>query len=482
MLATFTRRQFKRRTTTKDFQLSSFSSSNKSSLEKQKILSKTLYRQILRWARTFQNIPFDPMPPLTLMPPRIDATALQTFASMHDNESSVKDAKDGHLLHLTKSLPRNIIIEENKLVIPIHNAADVKNATRTAYALNNYTNDSQTDLEELKHRVSLGLEVLKSLNQLGGVLEPRKESRQLHLNRDGVQFGIGGIVQHKTKRWRGVVAGWKKVEVTSSKSDKTSLTNKIYDLENNIYKVEDDDARFTVEYTIHVDEGDAAHTRTRVLGSVVAMQNELEEVSDNDLKRIRNSLIKRQFEKFDPIKRAFIPGDLLQYEYPKDVEEYSTEQLQIESLDMIEKHQNAKKIITACRQIASELHQIFRNVSSCLEARKMDTLTEFEKKLSQIISGKFDQNFADQITKDVSEESSHKIVMKHLHELLNISTEINSMLWQHNTAKKNVDRIKFQLGSVVKHKKYGFRGGEMNSTLFHSENTVQTFRLTLFLE
>ena len=420
------------------------------------------------------------MPPLTLMPPRIDATALQTFASMHENESSVKDAKDGHLLHLTKSLPRNTIIEENKLVIPIHNAADVKNATRTAYALNNYTNDSQTNLEELKHRVSLGLEVLKSLNQLGGVLEPRKESRQLHLNRDGVQFTIGGIVQHKTKRWRGVVAGWKKVEVTSSKSDKTSLTNKNYDSENNID--EDDDTQFTVEYTMHVDEGDAAHTRTRVLGSVVAMQNELEEVSDVDLKRIRNSLIKRQFEKFDTIKSVFIPGDLLQYEYPKDVEEYSTEQLEIESLDMIEKHQNAKKMIAACRQIASELHQILRNVSSCLETRKMDILAEFEKKLSQIISGNFDQNFADQITKDVSEESSHKIAMKHLHELLNISTEINSMIWQHSTAKKNIDRIRFQLGSVVKHKKYGFRGGEMNSTLFHSENTVQTFRLTLFLE
>ena len=94
MLATFTRRQFQRRTTTKDIQLSSFSTSKNSSLEKQKILSKTLYRQILRWSRTFQNIPFDPMPPLTLMPPRIDATALQTFASIHENESSVKDAKE----------------------------------------------------------------------------------------------------------------------------------------------------------------------------------------------------------------------------------------------------------------------------------------------------------------------------------------------------------------------------------------------------
>lgn len=185
--------------------------SKKSSLEKQQILSKTLYKQILKWTARTGNAPFDAIPPLTLIPPRVDPVALETLANALSNKRDSDDEKgeqttrtnssSSNLSHLAKSLPANSIIEPNKLIIPISNAADVKHVTKLAYALNNHTLESKEDLEEIKDRVSLGFDVLKSLNQLSGMLELRTAARVEHEDREGVIFHVGQVVQHKSERY-----------------------------------------------------------------------------------------------------------------------------------------------------------------------------------------------------------------------------------------------------------------------------------------
>jgi len=183
---------------------SHFSSSiipkKKTSLEKQKILSKTLYKQILKWSAAIgYDVPFDPIPPLTLVPPRVDAKALEVIAKIHSSQGMgvVQELtpEEKHLFALTKLLP-NAIIEPSQLIIPIENANHVKNATRLAYALNNFTEegkdeDTDNDNDDVKDRVTLGFEVLKSLNQLSVMLEQRKTVREAHRDRSGVTFHVG---------------------------------------------------------------------------------------------------------------------------------------------------------------------------------------------------------------------------------------------------------------------------------------------------
>ena len=42
----------------------------------------TLYRQLLLWCRQYDGIPFNPLPPATLAPPRVNLTALRRLGRM----------------------------------------------------------------------------------------------------------------------------------------------------------------------------------------------------------------------------------------------------------------------------------------------------------------------------------------------------------------------------------------------------------------
>ena len=457
------------------FSTSTSSNKSKSSLEKQQILSKTLYKQILKWTARTGNVPFDPIPPLTLIPPRVDPIALETLANVlskgssddeKGEETTVTSSSSSNLSHLAKYLPANSIIESNRLIIPISNAADVKRVTKLAYALNNHTLESKEDLEQIKERVSLGFDVLKSLNQLSAMLERRKAARSEHEDREGVTFHVGQVVQHKTERWRAIVSGWSKLKDKEvEKSTKTSLTNKEYDV--NVddnqsgeegEKGETSTSAQEVQYVVHLDEGDAAQSRVRILGSMKVKQNELEAVTDDDLKKIRNSLLKHYFHSFDSRKGEFVPNEIMNFEYPMDSSPSSNDANDIleETKFTIAKHENSKVVLSGVREIASKLHRIIMDTTSCAETRNFAILSGVEKQLRAIVTGEFEENIADQIAPKTT--SSHKLAIKHLHALLNVSLEVHSTLWQRKTAEENKDRVYFPLGSIVKHKKYGFRG------------------------
>ena len=466
-----------------------FFSSPASSFNTQAIVAKTLYRQILKWTnRTGIQVPFDPIPPFTLMPPRVNSTAIKLLAleiqngtkkgipsknRVNPTSSLDDDSIVEKIRYIAKKMPANTIVNENRVVIPIRNAGDVKNTARMVYKLNSIASpDSDHDLlDHIKDRVSLGFQLLKSLNQLSIMLDERKESRQKHLDREGVFFHVGQVVQHKTKRWRAVVVGWQK-ELSNSKHDnpqKTSLTLKAYqagarlggeDVSEMDVSLDAKDS-MEVEYILHLDEADAAFTRTRVLGSIKAKQHELDIVSDNDLKRVRNLLIKHQFTGFDPRIMEFVPTNVLQYEYPvdqiTDIHKDSADILVDTEYDLA-KHENAKIVLDGVKSIASKLHRIILDESSCARIRNLHILFDLEQKLQAVIEGEIQENIADYFSSD--DMSSHKLAVKYMTELVNISVETSNILWQRNRSKEYKDRIRFPLGSVVKHKKYGFRGGK----------------------
>lgn len=489
-----------------------YSSSSTSSRNTQALLARTLYRQILKWAkRTGSEVPFDPLPPLTLMPPRIDVGALQQLlavkqmSSMEISSSSsssrVQEGKGTTTVNgedmldqttnpyaaikyiATNIMPVNTIVRENQIIVPIYNATDVKNAMRMIYRLNhiNATNEFHQDLDTIKDRVSLGFQVLKSLNQLSEMLDERKMSREQHMDREGVAFHVGQVVQHKYKRWRGVVCGWQKVvphpqNVSAlNVAQKSSLTQKVYNLEvvtndeskdNHVSDREPESSNRNsssteVEYVVHLDEGDAAFSRTRVLGSMKVKQHELDPVINDSLKRVRNSLLNHHFSKFDATRMAFVPGSVLEYEYPDDIhaanQDHARDQLDESRYDLA-KHENAKRVLTGVKNMVSILQRIILDTSSCVEERNLSILVEVERRLIAIANGQFYENMADKLSSSHGMSSSHKLAIKSWSSLTNIAIEINNILWQRQRAKENIDRVHFPLGSVVKHKKYGFRG------------------------
>mmetsp|Transcript_9863 Transcript_9863/g.18550 ORF Transcript_9863/g.18550 Transcript_9863/m.18550 type:complete len:808 (+) Transcript_9863:116-2539(+) len=463
------------------------SSSSSPSFKTQVKLAKTLYRQILKWTvRTGSEVPFDPMPPLTLAPPRVDPMTLRML-SLEIQTNNVDDIgigeqntrnggggmmmmimKKKEIKHLVKYMPANTIIKEHQITLPFHNAEDIKNATRMIYKLNSigsHHHQSKLDLDLMKDRVNLGFEVYKSLNQLSELLDARKLSREKHMDRLGVNFHVGHVVQHKTKRWRAVVGGWDKhlpKEPNNQVSQHTSLTPKVYttvgkdmgtDGANNDLPLQPTSENSPlVEYILHLDEGDAAFSRTRVLGSTKVKQEELELVMDNDLKRVRNSLINYQFTGFDNRTMEFIPGKVLQFEYPMEASDVQndSDDLWKEVKYDLDKHENAKVVLEGVKNIALQLHRVILDTSSCAKTRNIPILCELEGKIQEIVDGQ-DIELSGAI-------SSHKLAIKYLNRLINLTSEINNVVWQRNRAKENKDRIHFPLGSVVRHKKYGFRG------------------------
>lgn len=434
-------------------------------------------------------MPFDPLPPLTLAPPRVDPTTLRLLSLEIQNMNLWDERMENNSLGLdispsmmadikmeikriAKAMPAKTIVKEHQITVPFYNADDIKKATQMIYKLNSILPQSRLDLDQIKDRVNLGFQVYKSLNELSELLDGRKLSREKHMDRDGVQFHVGQVVQHKTKRWRAIVGGWDKIVPKVQNEQNTSLTQKSYqfganigndEMIDNMEMLPKSDNSPEVEYILHLDEGDATFSRTRVLGSTKVKQQDLEVVEDSDLKRVRNSLIKYQFTGFDCRNMEFIPGKVLQFEYPVETscgiqQQEDNNDLWKETKYDLDKHENAKIVMDGVKAIALQLHRIILDTTSCAKARNIPILYELERKIQEIEDGQ-DHEASDAAI------SSHKLAIQYLSRLINLISEINNVMWQRSRAKENKDRVHFPLGSVVRHKKYGFRGGKRQ--LYH---------------
>eukprot|EP00559_Dactyliosolen_fragilissimus_P008986 CAMPEP_0184864100 /NCGR_PEP_ID=MMETSP0580-20130426/13750_1 /TAXON_ID=1118495 /ORGANISM="Dactyliosolen fragilissimus" /LENGTH=739 /DNA_ID=CAMNT_0027362747 /DNA_START=281 /DNA_END=2500 /DNA_ORIENTATION=+ len=412
------------------------------------------------------------MPPVSLIPPRIDSESLLKLTKHVSKDNTVKN-KDDKYDFMKYLLPANTIVDENKLIIPVQCTHDIKNLVRLVYRLNQGNGSEEILPKEVtKTRIDLAFETFKSLNQLSELLEERKSKREMNFVRDNVEFRVGDIVQHKEERWRAVVSGWKKVEYKSSISQnkKTSLTTKKYSMETDIKmlqvkekddKTEKDELNLkpSYKYDLILDTGDLhllGGKRLAELGMTFpsALEREIEMVSDMSLKRIRSPWIALKFVGFDPKLGKFIPNDVLSYEYPIDVPIRESDNTFLH--DELKMKEVSMKLISETRSIASKLRQSIINVVSSSKHKDMQVLHFLEKKLEAIACGKV-ENTSDKLELG-SMLSEGRNVMSYLNALLNFMLEISDMTWQRRRSSRSSHKIKFPLGAIVKHKKYGFRG------------------------
>lgn len=420
------------------------SNDNKDKMKTYNTISKTLYKQILRWTQyTGFHVPFDPMPPLTLSHPLIDKESLLLLQQLqHPYEKDENDIE--HRIHtLFQNLPSTTIIDDSKIVIPIYNAKTVYDIIRFVYTINHHHNDdNDTNISIIKDRISLGFEVLKSLNELSELLNERKEAHNHHQNRNGVLYHIGQIVQHKSMRWRGIISGWKRIdqknsnESTSSNKSSSSLTTKEYESNND----NDDEFGNEIEYTVLLDEGDAVLSRSRVFGSKRIKQNELEIVKNVYLKRIRCSFTKHYFHKFDSNKNEFEPGDVLMYEYPND-KNIGGNITNINGGDNKINHTNsdhAQFVINEMKVFAQRL------LTQCIwldpvlqdESKSYPFITEIMKDLRNISTGEIAQHQSDIFMSSVM-PSSEKVAVQNVNAIREIIQKIIQVMWHRRTSLLN---------------------------------------------
>lgn len=462
---------------------------NSATLSANQTIGKVLYKQLLSWCRHVgHDVPFDRIPPITFVPPRIDKNALLTFSKTYkdeiennndlvSNDENGNKSREWRMKQLAKCLPHNSIVDHRKLIVPVENASHVKAITQLIFLLNQPTSQSNDDgyldsdivsssLSELdlKNRTALGFECLKSLNQLTQSLEKRKESRTKR-DRIGVHFEVGDVVQHKIERWRAVITGWKRkhLEPTS-----TSLTDKKYSFgeENtdatNITTDKTTDENRVVEYSVILDEGDVMLSRMRVFGEKHVKQGEIEAINDDALKRVRSRLLSTNFKSFNPSTMKFTPNTVLQYEYAMDDDSNSnTDDVEDKPIlsqssaeDIKTVHEISKTILKEVKQSSEKLKRIILDTTSCAEARNLKFIHNFEKKLGAMIDG--DLSSTGEVLSSTIPLSSSKIAIMNLSNFLEFSLEVIEMMKQRKKAIQNT--IKYPPGSIVIHKKYGFRG------------------------
>lgn len=198
-------------------------------------LPLTLYRQLINWCNhTDERIPLSHfIPPVSLSPPEIEASRLKELLSSEE---------------LRAQFPPKSIFKERSIISPIHNASMAKLFFRAVFRLNKDTPGGSA--EHQKIRVSLAFDALRSLNELTGAIETLEKKRALHIDRNGVTFGVGQVVKHKVEQWRGVITGWhhhdKVSEANNEPTRPTSLTMKMYSL----------DPVDSVKYKVLLDSGD----------------------------------------------------------------------------------------------------------------------------------------------------------------------------------------------------------------------------------
>uniref|UniRef100_A0A7S4MNA2 Hemimethylated DNA-binding domain-containing protein n=2 Tax=Odontella aurita TaxID=265563 RepID=A0A7S4MNA2_9STRA len=449
------------------------------------ILARTVYRQLLRWCDAMGgDAPLDPVPPVTLAPPRVDGGALQKLAAARvsgaghwydggsDDASSSSSEEDfgSGIENLALTIPKGSIVDEGMITMPAGSVSDVRSVIRVAYRLNAagvVPDDDQT----VRDRVDLAFEALKSLNELSLAIEDRRASRERNRDREGVQYHVGQVLRHKGDRWRGVVCGWRRkrpsdvavspvATSTTKEGQSTSLTQKDYSA---FVEPESEE----VFYDFVLDQGDAhmLSGRRSLMDEMspfpMVAQSDVEPVAEPALRRIRSNWTASRFHRFDADKGHFVPNDTLAYEYPLDGAEHLDHTLRenLSSTDTstdIDIVNVSQSVIQGVKDFCARLERCILDVTSCPDARNLGILEEFRKQLSALSLGDV-ENAHEQLT---SPSSGSRVTnaARHLRPLLRLTLELSEMLWQRRASSEHKSAIAFPLGSIVQHRTYGYRG------------------------
>ena len=247
------------------------------------------------------------------------------------------------------------------------------------------------------------------------------------------------VVQHKKRRWRGVITDWN-VSIPSS-SQKTSLTLKKYktsdekQLETEGEKKEET-FQAAVFYSVLLDAGDSFNSRVAPKCPVNINQSDLESVKDPLLRRIRNNWVKNRFSEYNSELGQFSPNNILEFEYPSDFSDKS--RLMNDEYEHI--NQVANTVKEGLKELASQLNELTCNESSRIGKDTMAMQKLFEKNLNIILNsnGKSDDYIPYSHSSNMNAWNSSPSLLKEvvtcLKALLNISLEISDVTWKRRTA------------------------------------------------
>ena len=240
--------------------------------QKNVYVSKSLYRQMLRWCQSYhQNgYPpdmiryFTPIPKIVTLAPHLFPTheyIKQTFRSsrklQQEMMDNAPDPRTQRVLACLKQLP-NVVQHSSDVIISIRSIKDVQNCIRALYRMDNSTDQPQQQQERIdeieeyeKSCRQSAFEEIKHLNEISVALAKCQQERQRRLrdelpalekyDKDGSLshqiLPIGTVVQHNRDRWRGVIVHSSfehskrhqtKASSSNVRDDFTSLTLKNY--------------------------------------------------------------------------------------------------------------------------------------------------------------------------------------------------------------------------------------------------------------
>lgn len=484
-------------------------------------LSLNLYRQLLRWCDGMDEMaPLSHhIPPLYLQAPNlINMDSLRELRTAREgviNRGESLQPSSSAVSPQSLLTPNIVIVDKgdesasssssSSLTVPIATVKDARNLFRAIFRMNART----TDPTFVKEQVSLAFDGIRTLNEMTKGFNHMRSLRESHMDRDGVKYRVGQVVQlldgthignrvgmkrNNNMQPRGVIVGWtnKKVDGTSdpqkwqnpivsttttndddtdkqpssstttastsssssSSSNKTSLTEKSYQstvpYDHVRYEVMLDGGDYMQLYgdSVTMRSGRMDGTNTEVY------QSDLKLVEDPDLFRIRGPLGmgNNRFERFDPVSNSFVLGPSMAYLYPLD------------SLKAWESWQNpadpaGRDIIRGIQDMATILRgTILDHRQSVPSDKKLDVLDLYLERLTKLSKG--DVLSPEERLTMVGGDSgrTQRLMKSHLQTLMDISLEIGVHLWKRRTSNESQRKVQFSLGEVVQHKKYGFRG------------------------
>jgi len=359
--------------------------------------------------------------PLTIPPLHLEAP--RHVEPYHTEILSNSQLDDPMVDYCRSLLPPETLFRRNSITVPIYSAAHVRDVARCLFRLNKYM---PADLSFQKSRIDNGFSSLRALGELWEDTVWMSQQRESHKSRKGVTFNVGEVVRHRDDRWRGVVVGWSYgAESESIKS--TSVTTKTYDTSD------------LLTYEVLVDSADEPHTI-----STMVIQSLLERVDDPDLLRIRHGALGQYFLSFNG--QGFVPNTALTYQYPSD-RHHMSRALSVEDVNA------CNKVIDGVCKLASDLEAI------CHSGSRKEMRHPLLIKLSSLFHNSTNESaFPLEFGLQQGGIDPVSRAAIYLRRFLLVSLEIIDMHSQRRESKMKESTVKFNMGQVVCHKLFGFRG------------------------
>jgi hypothetical protein len=183
---------------------------------KNRRISRKLYRDLLRWCQQTGQAEQYPdsilecmeIPPVTFWAvDDVDDDRMELL--LHRMHPSVESGNK-RLEMIVRLLPPKCDVGSRKLVAPVLSFSGLRGLVRAIFHLNHVALRTKLQRKENGNgknydteRQTTAFQALQSLNELTVKLSAKAHPRRV--DRHGVAFRLGQVVQHLEKRWRGVV-------------------------------------------------------------------------------------------------------------------------------------------------------------------------------------------------------------------------------------------------------------------------------------